>query len=217
MRLSISAVFLTFVLISVHGHSAPNKALPKSRPSNSDQNEFDEDPGPTKKEPTRPTYPNLLDPSDIDLAKAQTPLSQRGQKDLNFHLGTLGGNILTNTDRKTTQYFGIRYVPYETFEKSWDYTVNTHTEGLVSLSLGHRWHIPADEHFNSYYRVSFENFIDSGDGLAGLIHLRHMKIMASFGVPDLFEWQRRLTGEIGAGYGLSGFASYLQMGYNFNF
>ena len=217
MRLSILSIFLTFVLISVQVWSAPHKALPKSFPSVSEQNDFDEDPGPTKKEPTHPTYPNLLEPTGPELEKVQTPYSPRGLKDLNFHVGITAGNILSPTEQKTTRYGGLRYIPYETFDKSWDYTVNAHREGLIGLAVGHRWHISADQYFNSYYRLSLENFIETEGGLAGLINLRQMKAMASLGVPDFFDFQRRIVGEFGAGYGLSGFMVYLQIGFNFNF
>ena len=117
MRLSLFSIFLTFVLISPQVWSAPHKALPKSMPSASDQNEFDEDPGPTKKEPTHPTYPNLLEPSNLEIEKVQTTYSPRGLKDLNFHLGTAGGYILSSTEQKSTRFLGMRYIPYETFEK----------------------------------------------------------------------------------------------------
>ncbi len=216
MRLSLLSIFLTFVLTAGQAMSAPHKGSGKSSPSAAPQNEFDEDPGPTKIEPTRPTYPNLLEPSDLELGSSQTSISTRGMKDLNFHIGSVGGNILSPLQQKATQYIGIRYIPYETFEKSWDYTLDAHTEGLVGVSVGYRWHILPDEHFNSYYRLAFENFIDSGEALSGLLNLRHMKLMASFGFPDIFEFHRRIVGEVGAGGGSSGFVSYLQIGFNFN-
>lgn len=217
MRLSQLAVILTFVLMCVQSFSAPNKALSKSRPSNADQNEFDENPGPTKKEPTSPTYPNLMEPSTLDLEKVQMTFNPRGKNDLNFYIGAIGGNILTNLYLDARQYFGFRYIPYETFEKAWDYSVDAYTEGLLGLSLGHRWHNKIDEHFDSYYRVSFTNFINSSEGLAGLINMRHMKVLVSFGVPNIFELQRQVHGEVGAGYGLGGVITYLQIGYNFNY
>lgn len=217
MRLSLLSIFLTFVLIGTAVTAAPNRKWPKSRPSGLEQNDFDEDPGPTKKEPTSPTYPNMMEPSDLQIEKLQIPTARRGMKDFNFHIGTLGGNILTDTDQRITQYVGVRYIPYIVFEKAWDYTVEGHTQGLLALAAGHRWQIESDEHFNSYYRLAFENFIDSGEGLGGLVNLRHMKLMASFGLGDIFELQRHVTGEVGVGYGLSGFVSYLQIGYSTDF
>ncbi len=216
MRLSLLPIFLTFVLTAGQAVAAPHRGNAKAGPSTSQGNEFDEDPGPTKIEPTRPTYPNLLEPSDLELNKDSMIIPPRGLKDLNFHIGSVGGNILTSFQQKATQYFGVRYIPYETFEKSWDYTVDAHTEGLIGISVGYRWHILPDEHFNSYYRLAFENFIDSGEALSGLLNLRHMKLMASFGFPDIFEFQRRVVGEVGIGGGPTGFVSYLQIGFNLN-
>ncbi len=216
MRLSLFSIFLTFVLMTGQAFAAPHKGGVKSRPSGSQQNDFDEDPGPTKIEPTRPTYPNLLEPSDLESIINPSAMTPRGLKDLNFHIGSVGGNILTTLEKKASQYFGVRYIPYESFEKSWDYTLDAHTEGLVGASAGYRWHILPDEHFNSYYRLAFQNYIDSGEGFSGLLNIRHMKLMASFGFPDIFEFHRRIVGEIGAGGGPSGFVTYLQIGFNFN-
>lgn len=217
MRLSLSTVFLTFVLIGAQVLAAPDRKLPRSRPNAASQNEFDEDPGPVKRESTSPTYPSLLEPTNLQIERNQIEVAHRGPIDVNFHVGTLGGNMLTDDEQRTTQFLGVRYIDYSNFEKAWDYTVEVHTQGVLALSVGHRWQTDPDEHFNSYYRVAFENFIDSANGIAGLIHLRHMKAMAAFGLGDIFELQRRVTGEVGVGYGLSGFVSYLQIGYNFNF
>jgi hypothetical protein len=215
MRLSLHLVFLTFVLISELSYSAPNKALPKSKHSISNQNEFDEVPGPTKTEPTQITYPNYALPDDAT-PKVQSERPVRGLNDLNIYLGALGGDVWEIGDKLGTQFIGVRYIPHENFETAWDYSVDAHSQGLIVTTVGHRWYIPRDDFFESYTRLGFGDFINSGDGLGGLINVRHFKLMASFGISDLFELHRRMTGEVGLGYGLGGFITYLQIGYNLN-
>lgn len=215
MRNSISIVFLTFVLTSSPIQAAgPSTSKPGfSKKSWGPPKE--KSPDPTKTEPTNPTQ-NLKSPWDVSQVQIATR-PKRGLQDLNIHLGASMGYILESDERIQPFHFGIRYIPHRNFEKSWDFGLEVHTKNMLNTAVGYRWYSPSEALSKGYYRLAVHNYINSNDGLAGIINLRHMKAIASVGSSDLFAMDRRLIAEGGVGYGIAGYIIYAQLGYNFNF
>ncbi len=221
MRLLISFFFFTFVLLGVPGWSASPKSLKPVTTKEELQGKNleegrDQIPDPSRLEPTNPAdFGGEAGP----LQKPERP--SWGPVDLNLHSGFMQGDLVeTDGDEENTYnvaFLGIRYIPHEKQTQSFDYTMEVDSKNLVHVQVGYRWSLADGAFHKGYYRVGFADFIKPSQGLGGLINLRHMKIMGAFGVSDLFKWNRRIVAEIGAGYGMTGTAIYLQAGYNFNF
>jgi hypothetical protein len=217
MRLSLSFVFLTFVLISCPTWSAGPTSTKPGFSKKSWSGTQDKRPDPTKTEPTNATQsPEYVDPYDQTPQLTPRP-RQRGPIDLNVYGGGLTGDLLDVGEKVSTVFLGARYIPHKKFSRAWDYSAEVHSQNILNVNVGHRWYLDDVDFYKPYYRASVSNFINAGDGLAGLVNLRHMKIMGSFGCSDFLEMNRRFVAEAGAGYGMAGFAMYVQAGYNFNF
>jgi hypothetical protein len=217
MRLSIRFVFSTFVLISSPVWAAGPTTSKPGFSKKTWEGQSDKRLDPTKTEPTNPSSPQKA--YDLTEQEEQARLRQRrrGPYDVNVYLGVSRGELLDNDSTLVTVLLGMRFIPHTTFDKSWDYSVEVHTKNILNTNVGYRWYFPDESYYKAYSRLSVSNYIDAGEGLAGLINMRHMKIVSSVGCSDFLEMDRHLVAEVGAGYGMAGTVFYFQAGYNYNF
>lgn len=216
MRLLLHFIFLTFVLLSPQVIAAPPAPSPLPAATDAHPTETDDKPSPTKTETIRIDHPK-----EIETEGTMTSLPQRHRhlppvfRNLNIHIGTVSGDILDSGDALAMNLLGFRYIMRQRHQKDWDFTFDIHSKNIANTSVGRRWSFEDFAIYESYYRIGVSNYINVADQLSGLINLRHFKLMVSLGFSDLVEWDRQLVAEISAGYGLSGPAVAIQIGYAF--
>lgn len=216
MRLLLHFIFLTFVLLSPQVIAAPPAPSPLPAATKARPTETDDKPSPTKTETIRMNHPK-----EFETEGTTTSLPQRHRhhppafRNFNIHIGTVSGDILDSGDALAMNLLGFRYILRQRHQKDWDFTFDVHSKNIANTSVGHRRSFEDFAVHESYYRIGVSNYINVADQLSGLINLRHFKLMLSLGFSDLVELDRQLVAEISAGYGLSGPAVAIQIGYAF--
>ncbi|ASD62725.1 hypothetical protein B9G79_03650 [Bdellovibrio bacteriovorus] len=188
MRVFLSLLFLTLVVSSIQSLAAPTTTT------------------------TLETSP-LSGEDDPDLASVKvSDFAERKEFMIQTSLGYQSGNYLERDEWTQGPYVALRFA----FIKQsplpvWDYELSYNTEEFLGLGLGHRWYFAEEDRYLPYARLGGNAYLESSDGVTGLIEIRRWRVHAGIGAGETF------TGEIGTGFSVTGPDIYAQFGYNFQF
>ncbi len=131
---------------------------------------------------------------------------------LNLSLGYQSGNYLERDEWVQGPYLLLRL---SSIKKDplpvWDYEVSVNNEQFLGAGVGRRWYFAPDDRFVPYARLGGHAYLDTADGISGLIEIRRWRVHAGAGAGET------ITGEIGTGFSVTGPDLYAHIGYNFQF
>ncbi len=186
MRLSISLIFLTFVLIGQIARSAPA---------------FEYRPAPVKV--------SLNEPTDDVLPFRNVSY------DWALRLGTLSGAFSETSSTDQLYYYGLRYSFYRQSLSSWELEISTGGNNFLHITAGKKFYFPLEEVTLPYYKISVGDLVDSSENLASVFNIKKIQAIAAVGLDDLFLWNQRLQGELAIGYALVGPQYEVSIGFAF--
>lgn len=188
MRVFLYLLFLTLVVSTLQSEAAPSTTT------------------------TIETSP-LSGESDPDLATIKpSDALERKNFQILAALGYQSGNYLERDVWTQGPYLLLRMSSIQKqAQPAWDFEVGLSSEELLSAGLGHRWYFAPDDIYLPYARLGGNAYLESSEGLTGLIEIRRWRVHAGIGAGETF------TGEVGTGFSVTGPDLYAQFGVQFQF
>ncbi len=136
---------------------------------------------------------------------------------LQLNVGYLVGKITKKIDEEDHTSVGISYDWRDIDQNYWTVGAKWLNTKAAWIEGGKKFMIFPDHLYEPYYKLSVSHFLEPDDSIAGLTRIDSFKTSISFGVLDLFTLGRIINLEIGAQWGISGFAGHAQAGSQWSF
>ncbi len=171
--------------------------------------------------PSEGTSPSLIkEPiqSVFDPALSQNSHYSRLEKQiLQFNVGYLNGKVTKKIEEQDHTSAGISYDWRDTDQNYWTVGAKWLNTKAAWIEAGKKFMIFHDQLQEPYYKLSLSHFLNPDDSIAGLTRIDSFKAAISFGVLDLIAMGRIINLEVGAQWGISGFAGHAQTGVQWSF
>ena len=137
-----------------------------------------------------------------------TPLPELSGQHPESHLlafwKIISGNPTDSNNAVLLSGAGIHWVRHHEIDQSLDFGITLLERAFLVAEFSKRYHLCGKDCGNSYWKWGIDNYMLSSDFLATLVNINHMKMIVNYGYEDLFENNKWIHAEIGAGYGLQG-------------
>lgn len=219
MRLFTSLLFLTLVGTFSRVLAAPSvghgRPLLKTTPENS---------RPANQEPPA-EWTESVDISrppgqqDVTAPRTRQVVASRiPRKDLSWqvNVGYLSGSFTQKDLAESATFIGGMAVWRHRKDAAWDFNLDLTTSPWIRYGVGRRTDLDVAIQGLPYWRLGVIQTVPSGKLLSGFVDLEKVKAMGAVGFADLGDRNQAFNAEFGAGWGMTGLALQIQLGWNFD-
>lgn len=217
MRLFTALLFLTLVGSLSKTFAAPS--VGSGRPSRSK---------PQETAPPKSPSPEWTESVDISRPSGQQDViaprvrpivaSRTPRKELSWQVNTgyLTGSFTEKNLAETAGYIGGMIVWRHRNEAAWDFNIDLTTSPWIRFGCGRRTNFDLAIQGVPYWRWGLIQTIPTGKMLSGFVDLEKVKAMVAMGFADVGDQNQAFNLELGAGWGMTGLALQIQLGWNFD-
>lgn len=171
MRLYVSILFLTLVVTSSISFAAPV---------------IDHRPTPLQISPQQDTQDIIFEPAS--------------DRSWSLRLGLLNGALKETLPAEQLYFYGLRYGFLKKPLQKWEIEISTGGTHFLHLVIGKKFYFPLEDVTLPYYKFSIGDLIHSNENLGAVLNIKKIQAIAAVGLDDLFQWDRRLQGELAVSY-----------------